>query len=82
MNILKKYPRLKINGICRHFKEVVEGEPMIYLVSALAKQLSRNLDKAYLTPLEFVREDKRTTIKVYRLGHNYFYDEKICTVFM
>lgn len=85
MDIPKKYPRLKINGMCRHFKEVGEEEPMIYLVTALAKPLPRNLDKTGFTPLEFVREDKRTMIKVYKLSHNYFmikiYARYLCSIY-
>lgn len=70
------YPRLVPNGIYRHFKEKVEGEDALYLLSGLAKPIPRNLDKKDLKELEFTREDTRQPIKVYKLGADYFYDEE------
>ena len=72
MNITKQYPRLKINGVYKHFKEIVKGEQSIYLLTALAQKLPRNLNKEDLVKLHFIREDTREEIEVYRLGHNYF----------
>lgn len=75
MNILEKYPRLKMNGVYKHFKGSIGGNSMLYLVSALATRLPRNLRKEDLEELTFIREDIREEIKVYRLGYNYFYTE-------
>ena len=74
--IKELYPRLAVNGVYRHFKEKIEGEDALYLLSGLAKPMPRNLDKKDLKELEFIREDNRQPIKVYKLGADYFYDEE------
>ncbi|GAA0101531.1 hypothetical protein UT300012_22460 [Paraclostridium bifermentans] len=71
-----KYKRLCINGVYRHFKGNIEGEPALYLLSALVKPIPGNIDKCDLKELKFIREDTGELISIYKTGENYFYEEK------